>query len=80
VEIKGGKIAGNRISVEVYRFMKYAVFAVDPATSEPEIEQPKNMDTEVEFSDIGGHWAKASIEKAVLRGDLRMKSYLPAMY
>ncbi|MGF7047766.1 putative repeat protein (TIGR02543 family) [Paenibacillus sp. DS2015] len=62
LEVTGGRINGNRISVEVDHFTKYAVFVVDSATSKPE------TDTEVKFSDIEGHWAKASIEQAVNSG------------
>ncbi|MBB3069227.1 putative repeat protein (TIGR02543 family) [Paenibacillus baekrokdamisoli] len=62
VEVTGGKINGNRISVEVDHFTKYAVFVVDSATSKPE------TDTEVKFSDIAGHWAQASIKQAVSGG------------
>ncbi|MFC4598741.1 InlB B-repeat-containing protein [Cohnella hongkongensis] len=58
VEIAGGKIEGNRISVEVDHLTKFAVFAKDKAAPEP--AQP-----EIAFSDISGHWAEASIKKAV---------------
>ncbi len=68
VEVTGGKINGNRISVVVDHFTKYAVFVVDSATSKPEIEQPEETDTEVKFSDIAGHWAQASIKQAVYDG------------
>jgi len=59
VGVTGGKINENRIKVEVDHFTKYAVFAVDSATSKP------GTDAEVKFSDIDGHWSQANIEQAV---------------
>ncbi|WP_315911006.1 InlB B-repeat-containing protein [Xylanibacillus composti] len=65
VEIAGGEIEGNRIAVEVDRFAKFAVFAADQAAAEP-VEEPAKP--EMAFSDISGHWAEASIKKAVVDG------------
>ncbi|MGG1552449.1 S-layer homology domain-containing protein [Paenibacillus ferrarius] len=61
VEVPGGKVSGNRISVEVDHFTKYAVFAADqkPATNEEQA---------VRFSDIAGHWAESKLKQAVVNG------------
>ncbi|MFF2483773.1 Ig-like domain-containing protein [Paenibacillus sp. NPDC058071] len=58
-EVTGGKTNGNRITVEVYNFMKYAVMVVD---------QPTDTTVGIQFSDIAGHWAEASIKQAVSKG------------
>ncbi|WP_256761005.1 Ig-like domain-containing protein, partial [Cohnella sp. WQ 127256] len=68
VEVKGGKINLNQISVEVDHFTKYAVFAVDQIAVVPGPEQPKDTTTEVKFSDISKHWAEISINQAVYGG------------
>jgi len=62
-KIEGGKIAGNRISVDVDRLRPIVVMAVDQATKPPEGEKP-----DPSFRDIGGHWAKATIERAAAAG------------
>ncbi|MDF2651030.1 MAG: pknD 3, partial [Paenibacillus sp.] len=60
----GGNVNGDKIIVEVDHFTKYAVFAV--AKEEiPPIEDPAG---DVEFSDIFGHWAEASIKQAASTG------------
>ncbi|BBI36704.1 InlB B-repeat-containing protein [Cohnella abietis] len=57
----GGEVKGNTITIKVNHFTKYAVLAAgqgeDPATVTP-----------VNFSDISGHWAEASIKQAVSFG------------
>ncbi|MDF2648800.1 MAG: pknD 3 [Paenibacillus sp.] len=53
----GGIVKGNRISVEVDHFTKYAVLAVD---------QPSEV--KVSLNDISGHWAEAGIIQAVKDG------------
>ncbi|WP_256761046.1 S-layer homology domain-containing protein [Cohnella sp. WQ 127256] len=68
LEVTSGKINGNRISVEVDHFTKFAVFVVDPTVVVPEPEQPKDTTSEVKFSDIAKHWAEASIKQAVYGG------------
>jgi hypothetical protein len=68
----GGKVNGDRISVEVNHFTKYAVFAVNPATEEP------STGMEVSFSDISGHWAEANIKQAVSSG--LVKGYLDGTF
>ncbi|OAB34019.1 cadherin-like beta sandwich domain-containing protein [Paenibacillus glacialis] len=68
VEVTGGRINGNRISVEVDHFKKYAVFVVDSTDVVLVPEKPTEPDTEVKFSDIAGHWAQASIKQAVNSG------------
>ncbi|MGO4110994.1 asparaginase domain-containing protein [Paenibacillus sp. YAF4_2] len=52
----GGTVSGSQISVKTNHFTKFAVFAVD---------EDKSL---VPFSDISGHWAAASIGKAVSAG------------
>jgi hypothetical protein len=64
VKVEGGKMSGNRISVEVNHFTKYAVFAVDLAAEIP----PTDSKPTINFSDITGHWAEASIKQAVTAG------------
>ncbi|MFC5471342.1 S-layer homology domain-containing protein [Cohnella suwonensis] len=56
----GGNANGNKITVEVNHFTKYAVIAVDSAEDVPPMD--------VNFSDIAGHWAEASIKQAVSIG------------
>jgi len=62
VEIAGSKISGNNISVEVNHFTKYAVLVVD---------QPTDNATKINFSDVSGHWAEASIKQAVSEGIIK---------
>jgi len=62
-KIEGGKIAGNRISVEVKQLSPMVVMAVDKETKSSEGEKPDPI-----FGDIGRHWAKATIERAVAAG------------
>ncbi len=72
VEVKGGKINGNRISVKVNHFTKFAALVVDEKTGLPVLEQSTGTTTdpvnEVKFSDIAKHWAEASIKQAVYSG------------
>lgn len=56
VEIAGGKINGNRITVEVNHFTKFAVLLVDQTSND------------VDFNDISGYWAEDSIKQAVSKG------------
>lgn len=58
----GGVVNGNEIVVDVNHFTKYAVFAVNPTTEEP------SAGTQLNFGDIAGHWAEASIKQAVNDG------------
>ncbi|RTE11718.1 S-layer homology domain-containing protein [Paenibacillus whitsoniae] len=64
VEVPGGKVSGNRISVEVNHFTKFAVFAVDQTAEKPTTDGKQ----EASFSDIAGHWAEASLKQAVSSG------------
>ncbi|MBH5318305.1 S-layer homology domain-containing protein [Paenibacillus sp. GSMTC-2017] len=57
VEVAGGTVSGNQITVEVDHFTKFAVFAID-----------KTIEPTVSFSDIAGHWAEANIKQAVAAG------------
>ncbi|MBJ6364008.1 S-layer homology domain-containing protein [Paenibacillus sp. GCM10012307] len=63
IEIAGGTINGNKITVTVDHFTKFAVFAVGQGT-EPEQEN----NTPVKLIDIAGHWAESSIKRAVDKG------------
>ncbi|ULO06830.1 S-layer homology domain-containing protein [Paenibacillus sp. 19GGS1-52] len=70
VEVAGGTVNGNHITVSVDHFNKYyAVFAVDLAA-------PTTVETQ--FSDIAGHWAEASIKQAVADGIV--KGYLDGTF
>ncbi|WP_438346995.1 cadherin-like beta sandwich domain-containing protein [Paenibacillus sp. FA6] len=60
VQIEGGKIDGNKITVEVNFFAKFAVMAVSK-------EEQSGTDHPT-FSDITGHWAASDINKAAQRG------------
>ncbi|SIR74391.1 S-layer homology domain-containing protein, partial [Paenibacillus macquariensis] len=68
VKVEGGKINGNHITVDVNHFTKYAVLVVDQSTGLPVTEKPTGNTTEVNFSDIAGHWAEVSIKKAISSG------------
>ncbi|MFC5469163.1 S-layer homology domain-containing protein [Cohnella suwonensis] len=71
IRIVGGRIGGDRITVETDHFTKYAVLAVDPATGLPAVKEPA-IPTEplkdIRFGDIGGHWAESDIIKAASAG------------
>ncbi|MCD9025287.1 S-layer homology domain-containing protein [Cohnella silvisoli] len=60
----GGQINGNRITVEVNHFTKFAVFAADKVSEVPDTDTKPNIN----FSDIAGHWAEANIKQAVNAG------------
>lgn len=60
IEVSGGKINGNKITVEVNHFTKFAVFAVDDVTD--------NTTAAINLSDIADHWAEANIKQAVNSG------------
>jgi len=62
----GGVVSGNKITVEVDHFTKYAVMVVGGA-DEPVMDTP----TVISFSDIFEHWAEASIKQAVIDGIVR---------
>ncbi|TXK80404.1 cadherin-like beta sandwich domain-containing protein, partial [Paenibacillus sp. N3.4] len=64
VKVPGGKINDGKITVEVNHFTKYAVFAEDKL---PTVPTPGAQPT-INFSDIAGHWAEASIKQAVSLG------------
>ncbi|WP_246120441.1 S-layer homology domain-containing protein [Cohnella terricola] len=68
VKIENGKIEGNRISVEVDNFMKFAVLVVDRASGLPIGAPSIDESKEVNFSDIAGHWAASEINKAAQSG------------
>jgi sugar lactone lactonase YvrE len=68
VAVSGGKIKGNRISVEVNHFGKFAIFVVDQATGLPVTNHQAETSTEAKVSDISGHWAEADIKQAISSG------------
>jgi hypothetical protein len=68
VEVKGAKISGNHITVEVNHFTKFAVLVVDQTTDLPVSEVITPAEPEISFSDIAAHWAEASIKQAVKGG------------
>ncbi|WMT43360.1 S-layer homology domain-containing protein [Paenibacillus sp. D2_2] len=68
VEVGGGKVNGNHISIESNHFTKYAVFAVDLTAEEPTKNPSTDTETTVKFSDISGHWAEKNIKQAVSSG------------
>ncbi|MDF2648374.1 MAG: 6-bladed beta-propeller, partial [Paenibacillus sp.] len=56
----GGVVSGNKITVDVDHFTKYAVMVVDGA-NEPATDTPM-------LSDISGHWAETYIKQAASEG------------
>ncbi|WP_256762103.1 S-layer homology domain-containing protein [Cohnella sp. WQ 127256] len=65
VEVNGGKISGNQITIEVNHFTKFAVFVVGEEVKEVPTETTKPTTS---LTDISGHWAEANIKKAVNSG------------
>ncbi|RKP46265.1 hypothetical protein D7Z26_24605 [Cohnella endophytica] len=63
IEVTGGKIIGNQITVMVDHFTKFAVFAVDHKADVPTDTKPT-----INLSDISGHWAETAIKQAVGNG------------
>ncbi|RXZ79629.1 hypothetical protein EBB07_22400 [Paenibacillaceae bacterium] len=72
----GGRVNGNKVSVEVDHFTKYAVFAIGdegstntpPTNTKPTDTSPTDTSPTINFSDILGHWAEANIKQAVESG------------
>ncbi|MFS0726835.1 S-layer homology domain-containing protein [Paenibacillus sp. 1P07SE] len=70
------KVEGNRVSVQVDHFTKFAVFAVNEMEETPETESPSTEpelpstepEVTVNLSDIVGHWAELGIRQAVRSG------------
>ncbi len=65
VEVPGGKVNGDQITVDVNHLTKYAVFAVNQTTvipGKPTVDPISNL------SDIAGHWAEADIRSALKTG------------
>lgn len=58
VEVPDAKVSGNRITVMVDHFTKFAVLATADEALIPEVT----------LNDIAGHWAKTNIELAVSKG------------
>nr|WP_246320517.1 S-layer homology domain-containing protein [Paenibacillus qinlingensis] len=61
VEVKGGKVNGNHITVDVNHFTKYAVMATSKEDGKPESDGSN-------LTDIKGHWAEASIRELIGQG------------
>ncbi|WP_082596036.1 S-layer homology domain-containing protein [Paenibacillus sp. Soil750] len=59
IEVPGGKVNGDQITIDVNHLTKYAVFAVNQTTVVPEISN---------LRDIAGHWAEADIRAALKMG------------
>ncbi|MBU5354735.1 InlB B-repeat-containing protein [Paenibacillus barcinonensis] len=59
IRVEDGKVDGNKISVDVNHFTRFAVMAIPAAVSAP---------AAVDFSDIEGHWASSSIREAATLG------------
>ncbi|MEC0368930.1 S-layer homology domain-containing protein [Paenibacillus chibensis] len=53
----GGKVVGNKITVDVNHFTKFAVLATQQTTT-----------INVNVNDIAGHWAEANIQRAIASG------------
>ncbi|WP_256762105.1 S-layer homology domain-containing protein [Cohnella sp. WQ 127256] len=68
VEVTGGKISGNQITVEVNHFTKFAVFVVGEEATEVPSDKPTDPNPTTSISDIAGHWAEANIKQAVNSG------------
>jgi len=64
VEVEGGIVKENQITVDVNHFAKYAIFVVDNNRGISINDKPE----EVSFSDISSHWAEASIKQAISNG------------
>ncbi|MBH5317524.1 S-layer homology domain-containing protein [Paenibacillus sp. GSMTC-2017] len=67
VEVADGKVSGNKITVSVDHFTKFAVFAIDQSPDVPEKEEPKPKPSN-RLIDITGHWAETAIKQAVDKG------------
>lgn len=63
VEVPGGKVNGDQITVDVDHFTKYAVFAVNQTTAVP--GKPPVVS---KLSDVAGHWAEVDIQAALKTG------------
>jgi hypothetical protein len=65
VEVPGGKVNGDQITVDVDHLTKYAVFAVNQTTVVP---GKPTVDPILNLSDITGHWAEVDIRTALKTG------------
>ncbi|BBI36630.1 S-layer homology domain-containing protein [Cohnella abietis] len=63
IEVIGGLITGNQITVKVNHFAKFAVFATGQSLNEQEHPGPTKH-----LSDIDGHWAETAIKQAIESG------------
>ena len=71
VEVGGGVVSVNKISVEVDHFTKFAVMAVDEVEDVPVKVDPSDTTTEIKLNDISGHWAETGIKQAVSIGFIK---------
>ncbi|QHT59367.1 hypothetical protein GXP70_04875 [Paenibacillus lycopersici] len=80
VEVVGGKIDGNHITVEVDHLAKFSVFPVSPVrqAGTGSVEAPTKP--VITFSDISGHWAEANIKQAAGEGRLRGRNIQAESY
>ncbi|MFI2859326.1 Ig-like domain-containing protein [Paenibacillus sp. JSM ZJ436] len=63
-EVEGGTIQGNKISVSIDQFGKYAVLALDKSPGDI-IEDPSK---ELILHDISNHWAEENVRQAIRTG------------
>jgi carbon monoxide dehydrogenase subunit G len=63
VEAAGGKVSGDRVSVQVISLAKFAVFAVDRPDEPIKESEPAPL-----FNDVSGHWAEQNITQALKLG------------
>lgn len=66
VEVLGGMVKGDQITVDVNHFTKYAVFAIDREAGV--LTKDPSTNIKLNFSDILGHWAESGIQQAVKGG------------
>ncbi|MRN53028.1 S-layer homology domain-containing protein [Paenibacillus monticola] len=74
----GGKVNGNKITVDINHFTKFTVLAVDNSVDIPTDETSPDMKPTINLSDITGHWAEANIKQAVSNGIV--KGYLDGTF
>ncbi|MFC4306764.1 GLUG motif-containing protein [Cohnella boryungensis] len=63
VKVEGGKISGDRVSVQVNSLAKFAVFSYE-LSKEPTTDNEPSTN----FRDVVGHWAEANILRALKQG------------
>jgi hypothetical protein len=63
VKVEGGKISGDRVSVQVNSLAKFAVFSYE-LSKEPTTDNEPSTN----FRDVVGHWAEANILRVLKQG------------